>query len=530
MAEAQTNNQEIKNLSWLQEKLKDQSTLDWWKIKEDLKKIYWIDIDIEVFNITKEELDTLKLELSNSSDKAKTLYENLYKERLETKIQTNWIKEVNIDNAMSWLENDARLTWLKDIFSKWLDSLLNKPEYQFLWDRKEMFKLAIATDLMNWEFFKQIQDVSWGLTSFVKDMWWFTEEEFKKFADWKNSIDLQTPWNNAKETFDKTIAKHLVNLNTIKDFLNTNWITDNKQQQNIVSNIPAFNDPAKIQTLTKEEITNILTQDFINTNKDKVNDWKDEITTDKLTQYMLDSRNKLQDKLQTMKLNWDNVMNSVLNLVSREGIMWEATKWILEMLLQIPFIWKILAMFLWLDKTNPMQDLDEKLRWHKMFKSFIENYLNIDSLKTLDKNSINQKELESEFKWLTKVKPWDISEKDFLSSVFSKEWYTITEKIKNDKWKETEKTYNIKIDVKDENSDKKIDQKELQKAINQAKTEYETKIKESQVKPTADPVPATANTNTIIKNKEQTAVGYWDDKTEEVKIQTNKLDILSYWP
>lgn len=488
--ETTTNNQEIKNLSWLEKKIVDTS-LDWIKIKKDLKDMYGIDIDKEVFNITAEELTKLKSDITSSNDKAKTIYENLFKEQIETKIQTSWIKEVSLDNALSWIK-DKRVDNLKEIFTTWIDKLLEK-DYPFLWERKEMFKLIIVNSLINWEFFNQINDIKWWLSELIKDL------PSMDRTDVEHPIDLQSHWNNAKETFDKTIAKHLQILWEIKSiFDNQNPQLTLEEQKNVLSNIPNFNDPEKLEKLTKVDINNLLTPEFINQNKEAhlILDSQEnsEKITDKLSKYMLKSRNNFERRLKEINVSWDEMMWKIMNVVTQDNAVWEISQEIIKKLLKIPVIWFILSLLLWLNKTDPVKDFSEKVWWAKLYKSFTENIQNIPNLKGLiNIKTLNQKNLEPEFKKLSSVKPDNTKNEDFLKQVFWEEWYK--EEIVKDPKKPNEKiTVNLKIEITDKTKqDGSIDEKELKEMINKRLDKFKEEKAEKNTPTTAATVTKTQN-------------------------------------
>lgn len=467
--ETTTNNQEIKTLSWLEKKITDKS-IDWSKIKKDLKEIYGIDIENEVFSITQEELNKLNSEITSSNDKLKTIYENLFKEKIETKIQTNWIKEANLDNTIYWI-NDKRINQLKDIISNWIDKLLEK-DYQFLWVRKELFKLSIINSLLNWDFWEQLWDLTWWLWQLTVDLSTFDEETLKGFANWSSTIDLQSPWNDIKKTFENTIKKHLQILWEIKKvFDSQNPKLTLEEQKNVLSNIPNFNNLDKLNNLTRESIKTILTWDFIKQNKDKYNDWKDENISSLLTQSMLELRKKIEDKKERLNTSWDMILENFLDLTSKDWVIWDLSKNILWALLKIPFIWKIIAMFLWLSGDNHENALESQVKWYKLLRKIKEIWKDIEIFKWKILPNLDTKTFLPNFKELSSLKPDKIDEKTFLINIFWKNWQEI---------KIDEKT-SISLKVNIEHTDFKnneINQETLNKRISEWINKYKEDLKE----------------------------------------------------
>lgn len=417
------------------------------ELKALLQKKYGIDTSKEIFNISSEELEMLKWELESSVSPKETVERFLYDEYLKTQIETKWLSAVSIETATSWIESN-RLNEMKSQFEGFINPMLNK--YDFLdTNSKNVIKLALANKLISSESWWQTLSVLSDLKTSVEDLnmkslWDLADTAWKK-VDSKDSI---------QSGFEQILNPYIAWFEKINSKLNE-YIPKltPEQKQNIIWNINYFRNPEIIESGFDEKILSEITIE----NKDKkVSNNLSNEEQKKLKLYLIASRSKIEDIAHKFEW-WEKVLDLALNAMSYDWFLWDASKDILSFLLKIPFLWGIIAMFLWLNKDNPMDDLNEQASLYKIFKSFKnfgiqmnKNWKKTDwewAFKNIDLSEIKYGDIKPELKEITKM-VWNKNIDEFWEESFHDgteiNWvllkFEISNEIRKD-WKITSKEW-----------------------------------------------------------------------------------------
>lgn len=451
-----TDSQEIiKSVDWLnKENLWSKFTPEIeLKLKNYLKQKYNIEWD-KVINIASDELKELKKQIELSQNPVETVVKFVFGDYIETKLENEWMKAVSIENVTTWI-NNPRLENAKSMLNEVLWKKLDT--YDFLWDRKEVIKLAMINKILKnpitlW--------VKWYLEWLTKTLesiakmdlskLWEIVSKDKSETDNKASENL---WVDIEKAFLNDISPYFKWFDNIKTKLDK--IIDVKQKKNIINNMSYFNNPNEIEKWFNVE----LTPEFIESNKDKSKVELKPEELEMLKKYMIDSRDKIENTLKMWEM-WDKAKNLALTIAWMPWAIWKFWKGFIEWILKIPFLWKIFAIFLWLDPNNAIADFNEQIWSFKslnLLKSLWikkDNNWNIVSnwvspFDKVDLSWIEHNEVRKELKDLIKHKPADKDEKEFIKEAFSKEGIHI---IEEKDWKKTDTI--LKFDI---NPDKKTD-------------------------------------------------------------------------
>lgn len=456
-----TDSQEsIKSVDWLnKENLGSKFTPEVeQKLKNYLKQKYDIERD-KVINIASDELKDLKKQIELSQNPVETVVKFVFGEYIETKLEDEWMNAVSIENTTKWIDN-PRLENAKLMLNKVLEEKFKN--YDFLGDRKEVIKLAMVnkilknpiTEWVKW-YLEKLTKILESIAKLDLSKSWETTTIDKPETDDKASENL---WNDIEKAFLDDIEPYFNWFEKIKEKLdNPKYNLSPDQKKNIINNMSYFNNPNEIEKWFNVEII----EDFIESNKDKINDWKNlsEDEIEMLKKYMLDSREKIESTLKMWEM-WDKAKEFALKIAWTPWAIWKFGKWFIEWILKIPFLWKIFAIFLWLDPNNSIADFNEQIWSFKslnLLKSLWvkkDNNWNIVSnwvapFDKVDFSWIEHNNVKKELKDLIKHKPADKDEKEFIKEAFSKGWVHI---IEEKDWKKTDTI--LKFDL---NQDKNID-------------------------------------------------------------------------
>lgn len=467
------------------------------KLKNYLKQKYNLDEGAQI-NITKDELAELKTKLSASQEQkiewsnwpkdwdkvnsenvvVETIWKFIYDDYIETKLSNGWDvlnTVVNTHNITTGIEN-SRLDSARKILDWTIDAELDK--FDFLWDRKELIKAAMISKLISNPAIQQAQKWLMTLTKNISGLWKTTPSSITEaLASWQildSTTKKDIEWLN--KMFISDISQYILGFKKIEKVFMDKWITDNKEQLNVISHIPYFNAPDKIYSWFSEELLPELfwqnvNFDVIKKTKKTPNYTPEEL--EKFKNFMLSSRANVESNLKFLE-EWDNLKAVAFSILETPWQMWKIWKWLLEFLFNIPIIWKILAGYMWLDIDNPMADIESQLWASKTLKTLKKLGKTVDKslitisdwvgpFKGLDLSEINVTESKKELKEMMKYKPEKISDEEYIKVAFGETWIDV--QVPSDDWKKTE-TKTLKFTLwEDTSKDWKIDNEEFKSII-----------------------------------------------------------------
>lgn len=438
------------------------------KILQEVLEKYGVDLKEYTYDQTKFWLQILKIELETTPEELliEKKSQELYKDFVDSQLQ-NWNVEkiVSLESLSQSIDSD-RIQSLREELEPILDKWLEK--YTFLdGQNKNFIKLGFINSLLKspvaeigesliggvWKFIgklsnvdpNNIQSISEALKDNPEDSGrtLALEEEFMK------------KWGSYTSKFDEIQAKFA------KD-----GITDAKEQQNIISHIDWFRNPVFIEAWAEQlDITKIdISKKEKNTSP---------LDSKSLSEYMQNSREKIAEL--SKKLNiWDKTGDVLYGLINEGGTIWNGVQKIVETLLKIPFLWKFLAIFLWLstDPEKAISELRENGDNFKIFSSFTSLWVSKDKdgktiewkepFKDIDLSGIN---FNASKKEIQKMKEyfWDTN-KDELQTKWQE---AFTNGIKKD-------DLILKFDISKAWEDKKITTKEFKEIINTGLKSFDT--------------------------------------------------------
>lgn len=416
--------QPIKTLDWLQNTHQKLTPQILEELKELLKQKYGIDMSKEIFHITREELDALKAELDGNVSPKTTLEKFLYDEYIETKLEKDGKKAVSIESVTSWIES-ARLSEMKTKFEQALDPILSS--YEFLNEgSKNIIKLALANKFIAsaWgnDVMSMIWDLKWGFENMSLDSLTNLADNASKKEKSKDSVESQ---------FQEILKPYIKWFNSITKKLDAvSPKLTKEQKQNIVNACAYFRNPSKVEAGWDEKI---LAEIDVN-NKDTAETPLSIEEQKNMKEYLLSSRTKIE-AIASQFEGWEKVLEMWLGMMAKEWFIWDTTKSLVELLLKIPILGQILAMFLWLDGNNPIWDLNEQVDNYKLLDSFKKLGVEKDAqwkitqkwfweCKEMDLSGISYSHVKGELKSLAKIKG-STSNDDFWKWAFQKDGYEI---------------------------------------------------------------------------------------------------------
>lgn len=488
-----------------------------------MREKYWIE-EWSIINMTRDDIMELKNNLMKSNDQVNIVARFMYDEVIETKLKGEDVSKeeltkkdiikdvVTFKNIKSWIESE-RLDYVELEVDKFLQEKFK--DYDFLWDRYEFIKLALINKVSNSPTASKIR-------SYYQ---WFTKtlENPKSILDniWKVDSAAIKEWEEIWNDIESIMKPYIDWFKEIKTKLDSHEVKPNlklnhEQKKNIINNMEYFNDLKQIEKwFNQVEILSKL--DF--NMKDKVKVW--ELTpenVEKLKKDILDIRKSIESNMNIEDL-WNKASELALSL---SGKSW-SIKSMIEFMLKIPFLWKILAIFLWLDPSDPIADFESQIWTFKslnVIKSFwatktkdwklIPNTIDWP-LKDIDLSEIKHKDVKKELKGLLKLKLADKKEDEFFKEAFSDAWVSV--KV-NEKWENIDRKLFLKI-TEEQIKDWKVDSKELKEIINTWLKFEDDKNQKEQVATTE------ANKKTFDENEKK----IWELKWEIEKTEWENLDI-----
>lgn len=465
---------------------------------KSVKEKYWLAWN-EQMKLTRKDLEEFSQEFTKPNLNAESIVKKLYEEVIETKVDKEWVKAVSIENATQWINSD-RLTKAKDTINNALDKKLEA--YDFLWDRKEMFKLTIINKIL-------YNPISQKITNYLESITKLFENPKELFISPDKTTHISNKeWNDLSLSVEGIIKPYFDLFDQIKlklwsyEIWHKSMIYLTQEQKwNLISQIDFFNNPNIMQWNVDSKA--ILSQfDELLKNPENFNSPKELTEEDKkkLVDYMMKSRWGLEKALITLQ-SWDKTRDFALSIWDNKYV-----KWFLEILFKIPILWKILAIFLWLDPNKPLEDFNEQtktfktLKWLKnLWASKDKNWNLMDNifdspLKKLDLSEINHSESRNEIKQINDFKnsitvpvetPQPDTTKTQAENKESKPTQTMKLKYQKDEdfWKDAfsidwvEKDWvKLKFDISEaQKTDWKISTEEFKEIVNKWFSDYKEK-------------------------------------------------------
>jgi len=370
----------------------------------DLKEHFPDKVD-EVFVITKNELADLKesIQQKNNDKILEIIRKNLIEDDIDWQEtgETDKENQATLETLTIWTKSERIKLLSKAITWSIIEKL--KP-YPFLTDSQRI-------NIITWITAKILN--SWILeTAF----WWILNSmnnfvsNIKKWEFWK-AIE------GGKSEIEKMNEFENILDNNMQDIL---FIIDKNKHEDKQANLEwLLNNPQAIETANKEIDLNIEIE---------------ELKWDELKNYLLWLNKKIigYDK----KLLWaEDFSSNVVNILSNSPeFLQEAAKWLLDLLLKIPFLWGILAAIMWY--WTPEEALEwfwDELKFAKSTKALISHWWSIsdsgmfsNSNNSLAINELKNKNLtDLKYKNLTpffkecKDKSIDYTTEDFWYKLFN---------------------------------------------------------------------------------------------------------------
>lgn len=407
----------------------------------------------------------------NNKEKAKNSHEKQQKiDTIKAELdKDNWIEtQTSIDVITKDIES-PRFEDLKDSIDKILEEKLR---YDFLdTTTKNIVKLWIIDEIIKSPIAWKLNGIWIELAEFFNDLIEWNLDQIQKLINNKSEKpEIEWKVKDVIDYFNDIIKEYDNKFKEIKEKLENNIppIKDPKQQQAIISNIDAFRDPNKVNEIKNLKVDEI---DLTKTIKKEITDEEKQ----KLAEHIFNLKENFKKIDLKLKI-WDEISEWFFNIIDWWWKIWEWIKNITEFLLNIPFLWKFIAIFLWLDPKNSTESLNEALKSHQILKwlkvlwktkekSWTEPFQDID-LSKLQTNLLKKelKELEKEFPELNKE-----NSSDFWTKAF-KEWY------------QKENWVKIKFEMTDEQKkDNKIDNKEFREILKNWIEKYKLETKEKEL-------------------------------------------------
>lgn len=477
-------------------------------LEKELKEKYWIEKETKI-GLVQEELNDLKKTIKenyNNKDLLKSkLKDKIYVEFVETKLEQDWVSAINLENVTQNIE-DPKIIESKKELNIYIDSFTEKYS-SFLWkNEREIFKLAISNKIM--DAFSpanmlNIWNIMWKVIKWFEN-WDFSKVETEIDNLWKNATSIKDKVINILTPYDNLLKKVEENLNK--------WNHINKI--NIVSNIEWFHNPIQIESYNWEELK--FDYEIV-----KNKELKTEIPSDKikvLTDYIINSRQKVKNLSEAMK-SGNKVRNTALNMLDAPMV-GDTIEWALKWLLELPFIGKLIAIFLWLNPENPLESFEKEKKSYKLFKSLKNlwwtkddnwvitknNDSKISILSDKDLSELDYEEIKNSLWTIYDLGNWDKeieNHEDLLVKVLSKDWYkwlkiNLTDDHFTDN-KPNDKFYKI---FKEETNKLKGESKDIKK-VNVNQIVAEIKAKEEKIKQNNDKLNIDTYTDILITDLAQ---------------------------
>lgn len=318
-----------------------------------IEQKYGLESTQEIHNVTKNELKDLRSELweANQQENFAALWKFVYEEVIEDQINKDIEKATSIENIVDGFDSN-RLTNMQKLFESYTDQKFWN--YDFLsWTQLNLLKLSIVDNFASSSFLELAMN-SWG------DFKWEIQEAFWLLQEWEYSDALSQAKNgfsnfkesgdSLKRTLDNFLFPYELKLSEIDAYIKEKAPNLSiEEKKNIFSNIELFNNPKMLsEGVTSFDVTSI---DFSNIQLNE-----NGIDTDILKEFMVNSKEKIWNL--ASKLNeWDAAQNALLGLMDNE-LTGSVVKELLGFALKLPIVWKMLAVFLWIDPENPSESLD----------------------------------------------------------------------------------------------------------------------------------------------------------------------------
>lgn len=320
---------------------------------------YWVDLKSYQEDLTS--LDTTLLEANYRQPQYERLLEQQAKELFERSLKGKEAENANLDFLTASL-NSEQIKEIQTQFEALIGPKLDT--YTFLDDQtKEFLKLGIATSLMKSPL-GQIGDsliggIGWFIAKTATASQKWLEELISSVEQWPSQDSGRVlAW---EEIFTQQLGTYLSKLDELQAKFKEENISVPQIQQNIVSHIEWFRDPAKISQGTNWlDISKI---DFTQITKNNT-----PLNTDTLREYLMSSRENLVSLAKKMQAG-DQMAQQLYGILQWDGKVSGAMKSIAETLLKIPILGKFFAILLWLNPENAINELGENVKSFQVFSA-----------------------------------------------------------------------------------------------------------------------------------------------------------------
>lgn len=412
--------EKISTIEWLQSRIESTKLTPelWSTLQKLLKEKYWIE-EPSPYDITREELQELQSIIEKSQNVKWDLERFLYDDFVETRLQREWLSSVNLDLITTWIEN-PRIVDMRTEYEKVVNPLL--AEYSDIFDSntQNIIKIWIANRLFS--------DSVWAPFEWIRsdlDQIWMSIKWFDALKTSEQIEELKKKWASMQEIFLVLIWEYKDMFEAVRKKLE--WKTK-EEKFAIISNNKWFRTFSLI-----EEWPNSFNIEELDLTKTTLNDSFD---LQSFKDYILNSRWKLDKAIQFT--SWgDNLAEFIYS--TWDTVVWRWIEKLLWFLFKIPFIWKILAIFLGLNPDNPMEELLENKKDFRFLKSLKSLWKTVWEnwelkkewvwvFKDIDLSSLNFNILKGEIRSIKKIVP-DLKEEnydDFWQKSFV-EWYTLAD-------------------------------------------------------------------------------------------------------
>lgn len=316
-----------------------------WLTLDDLKKFYT--------DCTSCNLDILKEELKTTPEEQliEKKAQELYQEYINKWLDTGNIQEVVSLDSITKSIDSPRLEEMKNLIETVLDEAFKK--YDFLdIQSKELVKIGLINSMIKSPMAEIWESLIGWVWKFIHTLSTLNSNDIEGF--WKKLNELNPKDSgrvlSLEEEFEKKLGNYTKKFDEIQKKFDEKNISDPTQKQNIISHIDWFRNPALIEAwVDKLDINKI---DYSKTSKNE-----NPLDKTSISEYMWKSREKILDISKKLNL-WDTSADTIYNIIENGGTVWKWVEKILGVLLKIPFLWKFLAIFLWLNPA-PEKALSE---------------------------------------------------------------------------------------------------------------------------------------------------------------------------
>ncbi len=426
------------------------------QIQAEILRRFWALPEKVTIDTTRAHLDNLRADIESfPADLAlEEQARRVYQEYLKGELSPTLLEHNNIlENMLSNIDSD-RLINTAEMVMPLLDETFNK--YDFLdGTSKNLLKVSIINKLLESGPGNVIESYIGSFHTFISGLQNKSPEELQAFFKSAKKEGEDAGRTNALvEMFQNTMSEYTQTFDDLQKKFTTEKITDRTHKENILSHVEWFRNPSMMQ-----EWVGWIIVENIDMSKTQKNEAP--LNIDDISEYLMNSREKLFDLSKKMDL-WDR-SSDMMYTIMQDGLVWDGAKEFTKMLLKIPILGKILAVFLGLNPNNASEELEQNASLFKNFTSLKWLGAKVDK----DKNNVDWK---APFE---KINLWKIHFNHIKKEV--KEIQTITGEIKEENlpsfWKQAFTTWyekdgvTLKFDLWNKKSQTELSGREMREIL-----------------------------------------------------------------